>query len=312
MPNNQAPENQASDNQQQWLELLFDTTADNADLLSDLLSEAGALAVTLKDLGDEPIYEPALGTEPLWQDTCVIGLFEADTDASDILHHIQTALQQSSPPQCHIKRLHNQDWERVWLDHFKPMKFGDRLWICPSAYTPPEPEAINLLLDPGLAFGTGTHATTALCLEWLDKHPLTGQTVIDYGCGSGVLAIAAILLGAQSVHAVDIDQQALTATEDNALRNGINNQVISLHTPADLPDIKADCLLANILANPLKELAETFASLLKPGGAIVLSGILEEQSTDVQQAFKPWFDLNYKQTRDGWVCLAGTLKPQTP
>lgn len=288
----------------QWLQILFDATPENAELLSDLLSEAGALAVTLQDRGDEPILEPAPGDDRLWSETCVIGLFDADTDSSDILHHIRQALPEGSIGDCRVKRLADQDWERMWLQHFQPMRFGQRLWVCPTAYDAPDPDAVNIILDPGLAFGTGTHPTTALCLEWLDRHDVRGQDVIDYGCGSGILAIAAARLGARRVYAVDIDTQALLACEENAQRNGVA-ALVHPGNPAELPARPVDCLLANILANPLMELAETFSRLVRPGGSLVLSGLLTEQEAQVRSRYEAWFDLSTAAHRDNWLCLSG-------
>ncbi|MBI5450412.1 MAG: 50S ribosomal protein L11 methyltransferase [Gammaproteobacteria bacterium] len=291
----------------QWLQILFDARPDNAGLIADLLSETGALAVTLQDRGDEAIYEPPLGSEPLWSDTCVIGLFDADTDVSGVLQHIQHALQGQDMPACHVKRLANQDWERVWLAHFRPMRFGQRLWICPTAYQPPDPTAVNIMLDPGLAFGTGTHPTTALCLEWLDSHAVTDHHVIDYGCGSGILAIAAARLGARQVAAVDIDHQALLATADNARRNHVDH-LIHGYLPADLPAIAADTVLANILAGPLADLAPQLAQLVKPGGSLVLSGLLSPQGPALQGSYRRWFDFIWQQQREDWLCLAARRK----
>jgi len=287
-----------------WLQLMLVATQNNAEQLGDQLSEAGALAVTLQDCADEPIYEPTPGNEPLWSETRVVGLFAADTDVTDILEHLKSSLGLSQAPECLVKRLEDQDWERVWMDQFKPMRFGDRLWICPSAYTPPEPDAINIILDPGLAFGTGTHPTTALCLEWLDQNSVADKLVIDYGCGSGILAVAAAKLDAHQVHATDIDTQALYATGENAKKNQVAKKILT-SLPEKLANITADCLIANILANPLRELAAHFATLTKPGGQLVLSGILSEQASDVKASYQPWFNQLEITERDGWVRIDG-------
>ena len=191
------------------------------------------------------------------------------------------------------------------MDNFAPKQFGKRLWICPSWQSPPDPEAVNILLDPGLAFGTGSHATTALCLRWLEQANLRDKTVIDYGCGSGILAIAAALLGADKIHAVDNDPQAIAATIDNSLRNDLPLDKITAYLPDALPELQADFLLANILAEPLHELADQFATLLKPEGKIVLSGILEEQTESLLARFERWFSLDKPATEDGWVRLSG-------
>jgi len=293
-----------TDKPHHWLQLMLVAEQSSAEQLGDQLSEAGALAVTLQDSADEPIYEPALGSEPLWSQTRVIGLFDANTDVTLILEQLRKSLQLSQAPDCLIKRLDDQDWERVWMDQFKPMRFGERLWICPSAYTPPEPDAVNIILDPGLAFGTGTHPTTALCLEWLDQNSVKDKQVIDYGCGSGILAVAAAKLGARTVQATDIDTQALYATHENAKKNSVAKKILTA-LPEQFTTTPADCLLANILANPLRELAPRFASLCKPSGRLVLSGILSEQASAVEAAYQAWFNQLQIKERDGWVCIHG-------
>jgi len=288
---------------QHWLQIMLSTTPETCDDIVDVLSEAGAIAVTLQDCADEPVYEPLPGEEKLWSQTRIIGLFEADTRVDDLLHHLKTALKVDELPNCMIKHLANQDWERVWIDQFKPMQFGDKLWVCPSAHTPPDPGAINLMLDPGLAFGTGTHATTAQCLEALPQLSINNKQVLDYGCGSGILAIAAARLGAASIWAIDIDEQALLATTENALRNNVAEH-ITAELPDGLPtDARFDILLANILSGPLIELAPYFATLLPHDGTLILSGILAEQTSEVCQAYKPWFSFEKPSQRDNWVCL---------
>jgi len=186
-----------------WLQLTFETTPDNADQFSDLLSEAGANAVTFLDSADQPLYEPPVGETPLWSRTRIIGLFDATADMPAVLGHISQAISPKSLPDHRISPLEDKDWEREWMDSYHPMRFGNRLWVCPSWREAPEPDAVNLMLDPGLAFGTGTPPTTALCLEWLDQANLKNRRVIDYGSGSGILALAAALLGAVTVLAVD-------------------------------------------------------------------------------------------------------------
>ncbi|MBP3863108.1 MAG: 50S ribosomal protein L11 methyltransferase, partial [Pseudomonas sp.] len=199
----------------------------------------------------------------------------------------------------------DQDWERSWMDNFHPMRFGQRLWIVPSWHAAPEPDAVNLLLDPGLAFGTGTHPTTALCLEWLDGQDLKNCTVLDFGCGSGILAIAAMLLGAKHAVGTDIDVQALEASRDNANRNGVDPQLFPLYLPEDMPQVQADVVVANILAGPLVSLAPQLSSLVKPGGRLALSGILAEQGEEVAAAYAQDFDLDPIANRDGWVRISG-------
>ena len=286
----------------QWLQLGFDTGADEAEALSAALELAGALSVTLQDSGDDPIYEPAPGASVLWPTTHVVGLFAPDADPRRILEAVKATLGLTDTPGCRIRRLADRVWERVWMDHFRPLRFGERVWIIPTGYEPPQPAAINLYLDPGLAFGTGTHATTALCLEWLDRHPPKGEDVVDYGCGSGILAIAAARLGARHVRAVDIDAQALRATCDNAARNGVAER-ITTGLPEHLGETTADCLLANILARPLIDLEPRFAALLRPGGRLVLSGILTSQRDEVLASYRGRFELREEARRDDWLRL---------
>ena len=262
--------------------------------------EAGALSVTLEDGGDQPIYEPDADKPSLWSDTRLTALFPADADMPAVTARLRTGLGLSELPPLRVEPLEDRDWVRDWLKDFKPMRFGKRLWICPTSYSPPDPAAVNLLLDPGLAFGTGTHATTALCLEWLDAHPPEGRAVIDYGCGSGILAIAAARLGAKSVWAVDNDPQALLATRDNAARNGVTER-IQVALPEALPAAPVKLLLANILAGPLVALAPRFSALLEPGGTLVLSGILESQEPDIRRAYAGAFEDLAVTAKDGWL-----------
>lgn len=290
-----------------WLELKIDTDAQHAQSIEDALTKAGALSVTLSDSHDEPLYEPALGTTPLWRTTRVTGLFEAGMDCVALLAHISQQFGPAVIAQSRIDSLADQPWERAWMKHFAPMRFGQRVWICPSWCAPPEPEAINIFMDPGLAFGTGTHATTALCLEWLDAHPPIEHTVIDYGCGSGILAVAAALLGARRVIAVDHDPQALLATRENAQRNGVMER-IETYLPEHVPALAADFLIANILANPLRELAGRFAQQVKCDGGLTLSGILAEQAHEVAAAYREAFILQPPTVQHGWVRLDGVRR----
>lgn len=284
-----------------WLQLEIKVDPIHAEELEDQLTEAGAVAVTMQDAADQPIFEPDLGTTPLWQQTRIIGLFDAEQDMTLLLVALcaQKVVYRLEP-------LEDRDWGRVWIEHFKPMQFGQHLWICPSWCPPVDPEAINILLDPGLAFGTGTHPTTSLCLEQLDAHPPVNERVIDYGCGSGILAIAALKLGAKQVLAIDHDPQALQATRDNAERNQCDLQV-GFPDSTELIEqiIPADRILANILAKPLCTLAEIFSKLVKIEGEIILSGILESQIDEVIQCYIPWFSMQLAGIRDGWVCLSG-------
>jgi ribosomal protein L11 methyltransferase len=268
----------------------------------DALVELGAVAVTLEDAADDPVLEPGPGETPLWPTVVVKALFEQSTDPVALTRALAQALPGGPPPRFEI--LADQAWERVWLEDFRPMRFGRRLWVCPGGLPAGDVDAIRIELDPGLAFGTGTHPTTALCLEWLDGQDLAGCSVVDYGCGSGILAIAAAKLGATHVRAVDIDPQALIATRDNAVRNGVAGTLTITGDPA-LPPRGADVLLANILAKPLVELAPRFAAALGPAGRLALSGLLQEQADAVTAAYRPWFHIDTTTTRDGWVLLSG-------
>lgn len=286
-----------------WLQLTFYTTKDDAEALTELLSEAGAAAVTMQDAADQPLYEPPPGATPLWQLTNVVGLFDESFNAEAIVNQLK-AQWSAELPEYRSEQLEDQDWERAWMDDFKPMQFGKRLWIVPSWHEAPQQDGVNILLDPGLAFGTGTHPTTRLCLEWLDGHSVEGKAVIDYGCGSGILAIAAALLGAASVLAVDNDPQALVATVDNAGRNSVAER-IRPYLPNEAPSEPAPLLLANILAGPLIELAPRLASLVTQGGDIVLSGILPEQADEVSTRYSEWFAMQPAAEHDGWIRLEG-------
>lgn len=286
-----------------WLQLKVRSSASEADSVEDILLAAGAAAVTMEDSGDQPLFEPPIGTTPLWQDTTVVGLFNADIDVATATLHINNALHPSEPLKFEI--LEDKDWVRAWMDDYHPIQFGERLWICPSWCEPPQPEAVNLMLDPGLAFGTGTHPTTAMCMRWLDKQDLDGKTVWDYGCGSGILAIAALLLGAASATGNDIDPQALTASRDNAQRNGIADDRLQLLLGAPQTPQQVDVVVANILAGPLVALSEGIAALCKPGGLLALSGILDTQAKEIITCYSQWFDLDPPTLTDEWVCISG-------
>ena len=290
-----------------WLQLRLAITPDQAEPMEDLLLGLGAVSVTFMDAEDQPIFEPDLGTTPLWQHTHLLALFEAETDSNRLLAQLQLLWQQPLP-EHQFEELADQDWERSWMDNFKPMRFGQRLWIVPSWHETPEPEAVNLLLDPGLAFGTGTHPTTALCLEWLDGQQLQDLQVIDFGCGSGILAIAALLLGAERVVGTDIDPQALEASRDNAQRNGLADERLPLYLPEAMPGEAADVLVANILAGPLVSLAPQLSTLVKPGGRIALSGILAEQRDEILAAYDSAFLLDPVAEKEGWIRVSGVRR----
>lgn len=291
-----------------WIELHIKTTADYADSLSNQLTLLGAEAVTFQDGGDQPIYEPTPGEPTFWQETVVIGLFDQALQPEPILAYLENQQVSGLIKNFCLKELPDQDWERTCLEHFKPISFGKRLWVCPSWQTPLDPDAVNVILDPGLAFGTGTHPTTALCLEWLDQHIHHQATVIDYGCGSGILGLAAIKLGAKAVIAIDNDPQALEATLKNSQRNPEIANALLAYFPHEINElnISADILIANILAAPLIELAPRFATLTHPNSDLLLSGILLEQAEQVMKAYQPWF--YFKRPiihRNSWVRLEG-------
>lgn len=291
-----------------WLQLTLEAIDHSPEQLEDALLQAGALAVTLEDAGDQPVLEPAPGETPLWAHTRVTGLFDAQTDIEIVKGQLRRFLRAPILPECRLTALEERDWVRAWMDNFHPMRFGQRLWICPTHSDPPEPTAVNIRLDPGLAFGTGTHPTTALCLDWLDGADLAGQTVLDYGCGSGILAIAAAKLGAKRVWAVDIDPQALLASDDNASENEVEDR-IELADPAELPgNLRVNVLLANILAGVLVRLAPEFSRRVQSGGRLVLAGILEQHADAVQAVFTRDFTFVPPRRRGDWVLLEGTRR----
>lgn len=289
-----------------WIQMKLQAPGKVAGAVEETLLARGAVAVTLQDSGDQPLFEPPPGATPLWDDITITGLFEADVAADSIARQLRAtfpALQSS----VRIEALEDKDWEREWMSHYQPMRFGERLWVVPSWLEPPEPDAVIMKLDPGLAFGTGTHPTTSLCLQWLDSAPLRDAHVIDYGCGSGILAIAALLLGARSVTGVDNDPQALLATRQNAERNAVE-QRLAIVIPERFTDTRCDVLVANILAGPLIELAPRLTSLVRPGGRIALSGILDKQAESVAAAYRSGFDLDEIVISDEWVRISGTRR----
>lgn len=289
-----------------WHQLSVITDELSAPELSDYFSDLGAVSVTYMDAEDQPVYEPLPGETKIWPNTKVIALFELDTQPEDIKARVFDAFNRHSLKEWSAEILEDQAWERAWMEHYHPMKFADRLWVCPTGQEQQEPGTVCLTLDPGLAFGTGTHPTTALCLEWLAAHDLSDKTVIDYGCGSGILAVAAVLLGAREAHAIDIDPQALTATHDNALKNGIADK-IRCYLPEQFAacSCTADVVIANILAQPLIELSGKITSLIAPAGSMVLSGILKEQAEAVSAAYRPFITINPPTIQEDWCRLDG-------
>ena len=287
-----------------WVQLIMEMdTLDPATVEAALLRH-GAQAICLQDAGDDPVLEPAPGTTPLWPTTRMTAMFQADVDRGSVLTAIRGELGVDELPPWRFEFLEDRAWEREWLERFKPARFGRRLWICPTGSVPSGENSVVVELDPGLAFGTGAHPTTALCLEWLDEMTLDGRRVLDFGCGSGILAIAAAKLGAAHVTALDIDHQALAATRANVSKNGMESSIdiLSLETE---PQGHYDCVLANILAQPLLRLAPQLAGLTAPGGHIVLSGILAEQAAELTCRFGDWFTLDPPVHREGWARVSG-------
>ena len=286
-----------------WIQIRINATAKTADKVSNMLLGRGAQAVTFMDAQDVPVYEPLPGETPLWGETEVMGLFDAETDPAPTIAFFQQIFGEDVGYK--VEQLEDKDWVREWMDHFHPMQFGERLWICPSWRDVPNPDAVNVMLDPGLAFGTGTHPTTALCLQWLDGLDLAGKTVVDFGCSSGILGIAALKLGAARVIGIDIDPQAIQASHDNAERNGVAGQ-IELYLPADQPqDVEADVVVANILAGPLRELAPLIAGHGKAGSLMALSGVLESQAPELETIYGQWFDMDQTAVKEEWCRLSG-------
>lgn len=287
-----------------WIQIRINSNNQQAEAMSDFLQELGAVSVTFMDSQDTPIFEPLPGETRLWGNTDVIALFDAETPMQEIVQALQDAsyLKENL---YKIEQIEDKDWEREWMDNFHPMQFGKRLWICPSWREVPDANAVNVMLDPGLAFGTGTHPTTALCLEWLDGLDLAGKTVIDFGCGSGILAIAALKLGAKQAIGIDIDPQAILASRNNAEQNGVADRLHLFLSDEKPQDLQADVVVANILAGPLKELYPIIAQLVKPQGDLGLSGILETQAASVCDAYAQRFALDEVAVREEWCRITG-------
>ena len=291
-----------------WIQIRIHAHRDQAEAAEDALMECGALSVTLEDDADQPILEPELGTTPIWDNTQVIGLFEANLDVEKLGTELNAVFKLKTKhdlPTHKIEILEDKDWVRAWMDDYHPMQFGERLWVCPSWREPPEKDAVNLMLDPGLAFGTGTHPTTSLCLKFLDREVKGEELVVDFGCGSGILGIAALLLGAKRMVGTDIDPQALLATEDNAGRNKIARDVYEVYLPENTPAVEADITVANILAGPLEQLAPTIAGLTRSGGKLALSGLLKEQAETISRCYSEWFTMQAPDVEGDWVVLTG-------
>ena len=280
----------------------------NPDRVEEVFLRHGASSIAFADAGDNPVLEPHPGEAPLWSDTRISGLFSPDADLAALEADLLRSLGIRTLPRHEVELLADRDWEREWLRDFAPMRFGNRLWVCPGDSAVDDPDAVVVRLDPGLAFGTGTHPTTALCLEWLEGVALTGKSVLDYGCGSGILAVAALRLGSRHATAYDIDPQAITATRTNAGRNDVAERLLATLEPAQLGS-DYDVVVANILAGPLIDMAETLSSYLRSGSLLALSGILSQQAGDVMAAYGRWieFDAPAERTQGGqtWVRLTG-------
>lgn len=287
-----------------WIQLRVSTTEEKAEQVSDMLMGWGAQAVSFLDAHDTPIYEPMPGEVIYWTNTVVVGLFDAEHPMDKVVKQLQQVSFFKDGVDYKLEQLEDKDWEREWMDNFHPIKFGNRLWVCPSWRDIPDPTAVNVMLDPGLAFGTGTHPTTALCMQWLDATIEPEQTVVDFGCGSGILGIAALKLGAKRVVGVDIDPQAIEASHANAKRNNVEGK-IELYLPKDQPgNFQADVVVANILAGPLAELKAIISAYVKPGGQLALSGILQSQAQSVIAAYSDEFSFDPIAVQDEWVRLS--------
>ncbi|HET8700762.1 MAG TPA: 50S ribosomal protein L11 methyltransferase [Nitrococcus sp.] len=289
-----------------WMQIAFDLEADACLRLEAVLERLGASAITYLDPGDEPVLEPGVEKTPLWPRVRMVILLEDQTAVGRIREQVCAHLGRE-PAGWSVQAVQDQAWERVWLDQCVPLRFGERLWVIPADLKAPVPDAVNVRLDPGMAFGSGTHPSTALCLEWLDGFQLHDRSIVDYGCGSGILAVAALCLGARIAYGVDIDIQALRASRENAKRNGVSEQLRLFAAAGSLPPA-ADVVVANILARILCSLASTLTRITCPGGALVLSGILQDQMDAVVQAFTKNFSFEPPRFRDDWVCLIGRRK----
>lgn len=291
-----------------WQQLKIQLHSEDASYFEQILFDSDAISISYLDAEDQPVFQEEPGSTPLWDNTFLLCLFNTKTDLGSLLNKLRCNTKVLNNKSLNIELIEDQDWERSWMKDFEPIQFGEKLWICPSWLSPPEPNAVNIKLDPGLAFGTGNHATTSLCLRWLDQADVRGSEVIDYGCGSGVLSIASALLGAVKVHSVDNDPQAISATIDNSRRNKVPGDVLTTYLPEAVPPVHADILIANILERPLIDLSEKFAELVKKGGYITLSGLLEEQIPSLLSCYDRWFDMGAPQVEQGWALLCGTRK----
>ena len=287
-----------------WHQLVMILDSLDPDRVEEAFLTLGALAVTLSDAGDDPVLEPPPGETPLWSQTKVTVLFSGNANLKDVPQKLQTLLDVDTLPSHHFEELDDRQWEREWLKDFGPMRFGERLWIVPGDDPAPDPDGVIVRLDPGLAFGTGTHATTALCLEWLERTALGDKTVFDFGCGSGILGVAALKLGARHVLAVDIDAQAVAATRENATRNAVDRNLVATKRIEPLSD-HFDIVVANILAGTLVDNVDLIRDTVAPGGRLALSGILAGEADEISETYRQYFDLDERVSREEWVLVSG-------
>lgn len=291
-----------------WQEITFELESAKVAEYEDALLFLGALSITLRDAAEQPLLEPGPGETPVWDRALLTAMFDGEVEPSEIVQQLKELLQLSSVPAYHAGELEDREWRRAWMDYFRPMQFGHRLWICPSGYErPQQADAVIVDLDPGLAFGTGSHPTTALCMQWLDAHDLQGKVMVDFGCGSGILAIAAARLGAEVVYAIDNDPQALQATRDNALLNHVD-AIVQVREAKDIASASVDIVIANILLEPLLALKHEFHRMLKPSAQLVLSGLLVEQQQILEDAYGELFVFNACEPMQEWLRLDATRR----
>lgn len=287
-----------------WQQLTFTCSEDKAELISDWLEEHGALSVAMENTKQDLLFEEKIGSRPLWQQIKMTALFSEEYICEPVLKELSKTFPEIKNHT--LEKLPEQNWMQQWLDQYQPIQISSRLWICPSWQTPPEQEAINIFLDPGMAFGTGTHPTTAMCLRWLDQCGKKGLSLLDYGCGSGILAIAGLKLGCSQAMGIDIDEKALEVTRENAQANQITLDRLHTFLPTQTPtNIHFDLIIANILANPLIELASVICHYAKSGTKIALSGLLKEQASRVIEAYAPFVNLQIKEQIEDWILLSG-------
>ncbi|MBI5191972.1 MAG: 50S ribosomal protein L11 methyltransferase [Nitrospirae bacterium] len=290
-----------------WFQVSINSQRDNLNLIENTLTEAGALSVSISNADNQTMLFQSSNEDIIWEHVRITGLFDENTDIESVKDFIYSVIDINSIPDLHIEQIEDRDWTTTWMENFKPIKVGDRMWIVPEWYTPPEPSAINILINPCQAFGTGTHPTTALCLEWIAGANVLGLDVIDYGCGSGILAIAMEKSGAGRVWAVDNDPQAIIVTGENIKKNMCGPRIVTT-TPESINGLKVDLIIANILATPLITLAHTFAGMVHKGGTVILSGILDEQADEVKKAYEPWFDIIKCINKESWMLIEGRLR----